>query len=342
MPQETNLNISPYFDDFDQNKNYYKVLFKPGYPVQARELTTLQSILQNQIEKFGDHIFKEGAKVIPGQTSYNNLYNAVEINNEFFGSDVSSYIKSFIGVKIKGERSGIVAIIDNVLTANESDRNNVTLYVSYLNANMQNNESFVFDNDENLLVEETLITSTNAFLSGEAFASTISINTSSFGSSFTVSNGVYYLRGHFVNVSTQTIILDQYSNKPDYRIGFTILEELVNSSSDESLTDNAQGFNNYAAPGSDRLKITAILDKKNLDDNTAENFVEIARVQAGIIRDTPNDTLYNLINDKFAKRTFEESGNYYVKRFQTTCEDSLNNNLGNNGIFFDRSALHGE
>ncbi len=335
MPQETNLNISPYFDDFDQNKNYYKVLFKPGYPVQARELTTLQSILQNQIEKFGDHIFKEGAKVIPGQTSYNNLYNGVEISNEFFGSDVSSYIKSFIGVKIKGERSGIVAIIDNVLTANESDRNNVTLYVSYLNANIQNNESFVFDNDENLLVEETLITSTNAFLSGEAFASTISINSSSFGSSFTVSNGVYYLRGHFVNVSTQTIILDQYSNKPDYRIGFTILEELVNSSSDESLTDNAKGFNNYAAPGSDRLKITAILDKKNLDDNSAENFVEIARVQAGIIRDTPNDTLYNLINDKFAKRTFEESGNYYVKRFQTTCEDSLNNNLGNNGIFFE-------
>ncbi len=42
MPQETNLNVSPYFDDFDDKKNFYKVLFKPGYPVQARELTTLQ------------------------------------------------------------------------------------------------------------------------------------------------------------------------------------------------------------------------------------------------------------------------------------------------------------
>ena len=50
MPQETNLNVSPYFDDFDVNKNFYKVLFKPGYPIQARELTTLQSILQNQVE----------------------------------------------------------------------------------------------------------------------------------------------------------------------------------------------------------------------------------------------------------------------------------------------------
>ena len=51
MPQETNLNVSPYFDDFDPDESYYKVLFKPGYPVQARELTVAQSILQNQIEQ---------------------------------------------------------------------------------------------------------------------------------------------------------------------------------------------------------------------------------------------------------------------------------------------------
>ena len=48
MPQNTNLNVSPYFDDFDSEKNYNKVLFKPGTPVQARELTTLQSILQGK------------------------------------------------------------------------------------------------------------------------------------------------------------------------------------------------------------------------------------------------------------------------------------------------------
>ena len=58
MAQQTNLNVSPYFDDFDPNDNYQKILFKPGYPVQARELTGLQSILQNQIEKFGQHFLK--------------------------------------------------------------------------------------------------------------------------------------------------------------------------------------------------------------------------------------------------------------------------------------------
>ena len=64
--EQTNLNVSPYFDDFDPNDNYQKILFKSWLScTQARELTGLQSILQNQIEKFGQHFFKEGAKVIP-------------------------------------------------------------------------------------------------------------------------------------------------------------------------------------------------------------------------------------------------------------------------------------
>ena len=89
MSQETNLNVAPYFDDFSANNDYYKVLFKPAYPVQARELNNLQSILQNQIEKFGDHFFKEGAKVIPGNTTYTSPYDAVELENVYLGIPVT-------------------------------------------------------------------------------------------------------------------------------------------------------------------------------------------------------------------------------------------------------------
>ena len=91
MPQQTNLNVAPYFDDFDANNDFHKVLFKPGYPVQARELTTLQSILQNQVEKFGQHFFKEGAKVIPGNTSYSQFYRCIQLENTFQGVPVSAY-----------------------------------------------------------------------------------------------------------------------------------------------------------------------------------------------------------------------------------------------------------
>ena len=61
MPINRDLNVDPYFDDYDLEKQFYKVLFKPSFAVQARELTQLQTILQNQIEQFGDHIFKEGS-----------------------------------------------------------------------------------------------------------------------------------------------------------------------------------------------------------------------------------------------------------------------------------------
>ena len=101
MAQKTDLNISPYYDDFDGDKNFYKVLFKPGYPVQARELTTLQSILQNQVESFGGNIFKEGSMVLPGSVTFDNQFSAVKLNAVNLGIDISVYIKNFIGKRLQ-------------------------------------------------------------------------------------------------------------------------------------------------------------------------------------------------------------------------------------------------
>jgi len=53
MPINTDLNVTPYFDDYDEDKKFHKVLFRPSVPIQARELTQLQTILQNQVERFG-------------------------------------------------------------------------------------------------------------------------------------------------------------------------------------------------------------------------------------------------------------------------------------------------
>jgi len=52
-----NLNQSPYFDDYDETKDFHQVLYKPAVAVQARELTQEQTILRNQLKRFGDHIF---------------------------------------------------------------------------------------------------------------------------------------------------------------------------------------------------------------------------------------------------------------------------------------------
>ena len=156
MPQQTNLNVAPYFDDFDATNDYHKVLFKPGFPVQARELTTLQSILQNQIEKFGQHFFKEGAKVIPGNTGYSQTYYCVQLENVYQGVPVSAYADQLIGTKITGQTSGVTAFVDSILFPEDSERGNLTLYVNYLNSSTSNNSTQIFSDGESLICNQSL------------------------------------------------------------------------------------------------------------------------------------------------------------------------------------------
>ena len=157
MPQQTNLNVEPYFDDFNSLNDYHRVLFKPGYPVQARELSTLQSILQNQVEKFGQHFFKEGAKVIPGNIGYSQLYYAVQLANTFQGVPVEAYVDQLIGTKITGQTSGVTAIVDNVLSSQDSERGSVTLYVSYSGSSRLDNTTQTFSDGESLTCNQIII-----------------------------------------------------------------------------------------------------------------------------------------------------------------------------------------
>ena len=332
MPQETNLNISPYFDDFDPKSNYYKVLFKPGFPVQARELTTMQSILQNQVEDVGNHLFKEGTVVIPGQLSYNSVYNAVQIDPEFLGISVAVYLDQMVGKTITGATSGVTAKVLNYIDDAVSERGNYTLYVQYIQSSTDLTTD-VFLDDEVLLTDVGVNFSSTFISAGEGFAKTIPTGATATGSAMSVGEGVYFLRGYFVDVYEQTIILDQYSDNPSYRIGFDVREEIISSDVDPSLNDNAKGFNNFTAPGADRLKITAVLAKKPQGEYNDRNFVQIAEIENGRIKEILENTEYNIIAQEFARRTYDESGDYYIKEFVTTVRESLNNGYGNRGLY---------
>jgi hypothetical protein len=336
MPQQTNLNVSPYFDDFNSDNNYSKVLFKPGYPVQARELTTLQSILQNQIEKFGQHFFKEGAKVIPGNTGYNAQYYAVELNNSYLGVPVEAYVSQLIGTKITGQTSGVTAVVDNVLFAANSERGNLTLYVNYLSSSTTNNSTKTFSDGEGLLAGSTInsgLLGNSTIQTGQTFAITLANSATSIGSAFTITEGVYFVRGQFVRVATETLILDQYSNTSNYRVGLFVNEEIVTPDIDESLNDNSQGFNNYSAPGADRFRISVSLFKKSLNDFNDNNFVELASVSVGVLKSQKTTTEYSNLTDELARRTYSGSGDYCVTPFDVSVKESLNDQLGNRGIF---------
>ena len=154
MPQNINLNVTPYNDDFDATKGYQRVLFKPGTPIQSRELTTLQTILQDQIEKFGKHFFKEGSVVIPGQSYYDPEYYCVQVDENHLGIPVSEYISNLIGKTIKGETSGVTAKVENYIKNTESDNNNNTLYIKYQSSSDIDFQTKTFIDGENLIVTE--------------------------------------------------------------------------------------------------------------------------------------------------------------------------------------------
>jgi hypothetical protein len=337
MAQKTDLNISPYYDDFDSKKNFYKVLFNPGRPIQARELTTLQSILQNQIETFGSHMFKEGSMVIPGNIAYDGQFYSVKLNPTNFGIDISVYINSFIGKKIIGQSSRTTATIQYVALPDNINVEDLTIYVKYL----ESDKNFVFnpfEDGESLIAEENITYGNTTINAGTPFASLISLDATSVGSAASIGDGVYFIRGYFANVSKQTILLDNYTNTPSYRVGLKIDELIINPKDDNSLYDNAKGFTNYAAPGADRFKINLTLTKKLISDTNDTDFVELLRVQDGKIKKIEEKTQYNKIRDYLAERTYDESGDYSVTPFTTTIHNSLNDRLGSNGLFFDNET----
>ena len=119
-----NYNISPYYDDFDESKNYHRVLFRPGFAVQARELTQLQTTLQSQLDKLGQYNFNDGSRVVGGKVTVNTEYDFVKLT-------ATSSVAAFVGTTITGGTNGVTAEVLEAIAATGSDPD--TLYIKYNN-----------------------------------------------------------------------------------------------------------------------------------------------------------------------------------------------------------------
>lgn len=334
MPQTTNLNTPPYFEDFDATDNFHKVLFRPGFPLQARELTVLQSLLQDQIEKFGSSIYKDGAMVIPGQISYDLYYTSVLIEDEYFGIS-SDLIKDFVvGQTIIGQTSGVEARVINAISSEESEKGKTTLFVKYTSAG-SSNTSASFQDDEIILASESFSIGETVIQANTDFAKCVTEDATHIGSSAKITPGIYFVKGFFVSVAEQDIILDQFGVYPSYRVGLQVLETIVTPETDVSLNDPSQGYSNYSAPGAHRLQLQAKLTKKSLIDDSITDFIELLRLEEGKLLEivqTSKASLARTLEDTLARRTFDESGNYEVRPYKFTKDECLNDGV-NNGIF---------
>ena len=283
MTLKTNLNSAPYYDDFDSSDNFHRVLFRPGYAIQARELTQLQSILQNQIAEHGNHIFKDGAIVVPGQVSFNNQYMSLRLNSTFGGEsiDPAQYFNSTDLVTVTGETSGVTAEVIGYSRAAE-DAAEPILYLKYISTGTSGNASFddedtsvFFQNGENISADVN-ITHTTTYGAGSNSLTIFSPDdpddsASSYGSAVTVDAGVFYVKGTFVETTAQILVLGYNDPFPNAIVGFKVGEEIVTSEANTTLLDNATGTSNYAAKGAHRLKITLTLGTKTIDDSTDDS-----------------------------------------------------------------------
>ena len=308
MPIQKNLNVSPYYDDFDANKNFYKVLYKAGFPIQARELTTSQSILQDQVEKLASRILREGDNVVPGEFSMANPAPYVRLSSFTRGAEVSE----FIGYEATGVVSGVVATINFAVA--ETDDDDTTLYVQYKGSGSDGTKR-TFVEGETLEINHPNNYTAVVGVNGESSPTTS--EPMGLGTLFTVTGGSYFIDGFIVRNDEQTITLNKYDTDPTFRVGFLVNEEVVTSSDDASLLDNAQGSNNFAAPGADRLKITLTLAARTEDD-ADPNFVLLANIEQGsIVGNGEGETVkWDWLYDILARRTDDESGDYIVKDFK--------------------------
>ena len=310
------LSVAPYWDDYDDSKQFARVLFKPGYPVQARELTQLQTIIQGQIEKFGRHIFEEGSIVYGGQFDIDNAMPFLRLKNLNETSNTVN-VSEFIGQTIYGATSAIRAYVVHA-ESNETDGN--VLFIRYLSASL---DSDVF------LPEEIIRTETDvpgASING--IVETSVNNPTGIGSLFSIGEGVVFSNKFFVSFAKQKIVLSSFSTTPTCKIGFFVDFSIITVAEDTSLLDNSQGFLNYASPGADRLKIEPILSKIAIDDtDSLPEFVELFTVRDGIVQQKFDRPIYAVIGDEIAKRTFDESGDYCVRGMGVVIREHLDTGI---------------
>lgn len=312
------FSVAPYNDDYNENNGFHRILFRPGLAVQARELTQLQTILQNQIKRHGEHTFENGAMVIPGQVGYDLEYHYVKIESTYNSQPVSLYLNALIGKTLVGQTTGIRAIVVNNAEPTETDP--TTLYVKYLDSGTSG-ETKTFTDGE-------ILTSDDLAYSVRVLAQIVGQDVTGKASAASIQRGVYFVNGHFVLVDDQTIILDKYSNSPSYRIGLRIDEQIVVPEEDQSLLDNAQGSYNFSAPGAHRYYIGLELTKLPLDSTADSNFIELLKLTNGEIQRIINKTEYSVLENTLARRTFDESGNYTVRPFIADIREHRNNDRG--------------
>ena len=329
---QNTLRTQPYYDDYYQVANtetgllrgddfdFHRILFRPRYGVQARELTQLQTLMQAQLERLGTAQFRDGDRVIGAQLTIDTAAVSGQVLasttlENFFNREYN--VGKSVYAQIAGQPDYTTAArITQYVSIDDGFTTNNYLIFKYTSTNTFGAEGVVQD-------------SANASITATFAAGS---NTSVFHNAATISidEGVMFISGFFVRVRPQTIVLDALGtiSTSSYRIGMEVSEQFLDELDDvvgESLLDEA----NRAAVGAHRFRIRLTLTKRAIDATTGTPFVEIARVVNGQIiytRSNPRYVTADELKQTLARRTYDESGNYILRPFTPVLGGGANAN----------------
>jgi hypothetical protein len=348
MGIKTNLNIAPYFDDYDIAKKYYRVLFKPGFAMQARELTQLQTILQNQIEQFGENIYMEGS-IIKGCTfseirnlKYIKVVDDIRPEDYIERTEVSDdgvIDEYYYEIEDQSNLKALIIQGTSGFQSRAPDLN--TFFVVYLNTSTIGEvEKKEYEPNDTLEIREYILrtqviddeTVETTIDNGIVATTSVAGFSDPIGDSFglNTSEGIIFQRGHFLFVDDQTIVVKKYLGDEtvefelepnNISVGYIVDESIVNSQQDPSLLDNANGSPNENAPGADRLLLVPRLVARPTEEAEADSdFFILRRYENGEAVETRDVSQFNSIARELARRTYETHGDYTKKPFRMTVE----------------------
>ena len=320
MPITTYSN--DYYDDFSvedingktpDDKNYLRILIKPGYAIQVRELNQMQSILQSQIDKFGQSVWVDGAAVIGGNANFDDNISSINVVASTGTALTDASVDTLRS--INDSASGLSA---DVIGWKFESSGTYTLYIRYKNS------AVIGDVNISVFPDDTVCNTTGTS------DVTISVNSSGYAAGIFLDAGVFFTKGSFVATPTQSVFIDKTLSTTAIN-GFgklQITESIINYIDDSTLLDNANGSLNNTAPGADRYAIDlslVFLDSAAVVPDSDDNTIRLITIVNSKIVEVSRNR-YSSLDRELAKRTFEESGNYTLSPFKLEIRELLKDN----------------
>lgn len=362
--------LSVYNDDIqtaDENgltpldKNYLRILFKPGYSIQSRELNQAQSLLQAQIDRFGKGIWGSNKPIIGGDVIFDqNLFWAEIIADKVNEDLINTFSSRLNNIRLSQDLGGnepleaVPTYIEDLNADFPSDTNTTfRIFFQYKNNVILNDENIDrFAKGVEISIQNWNDDFTGPETSEDAWPRVTIPNTSrepgldstGLGVAAKINPGFYFVRGTAAQVDSQYVT----HRLTDPEILFTgyatlkITEKEITHIEDKTLLDNANVGEdedndfvyNEAFIGADRYQITLELGLVETQDyEESPTLIRVADVVdsvpiSRIDAEKNNEALQELL----AARTYEESGNYTLKPFTLNIRELWNDGT-NDGVY---------